>query len=99
MPDYVDLLSGRSVRADLACVLCARVVATAHGSNDEDLTPASIRVLDPDHTDAVRRLRCPYCSGRLWLQDAEDFYGEPRQLTHEDLHPPRGRRGVRTRAS
>jgi len=52
---------------------------------------ATIRVVDADHADAVQRLRCPCCSGRLLLQDREEIYVGPPTLSHEELHPRRGR--------
>jgi hypothetical protein len=98
MPDPVDLLSGRGVRGDLVCMLCARTLGSAQGPNARQVTPTSIRALDSRHADVVCRLRCPYCAGRLWLQDAEQVYAD-RPVTSEELHPHRGRHRATTRAS
>jgi DNA-directed RNA polymerase subunit RPC12/RpoP len=73
MPKRPDLEHGREIRAGLVCVLCARIAGRVQGPNLRRLTPLSLRVQDPRHVDAVRRLRCPYCSGRLWLQNREEI--------------------------
>jgi hypothetical protein len=91
MLERLDLQHGRAIRADLVCVLCARTVGRAQGPKLRPLTAMSLRVQDPRHVDAVRRLRCPYCSGRLWLQNAEDVHVDHRPLTAADLRPGRGR--------
>jgi hypothetical protein len=77
MPERLDLEHGRDLRADLVCVLCARTVGRVQGPNLRPLTPMSLRVQEPRHVDAVRRLRCPYCS---------DGYGSrtPRRFTSTD---------------
>jgi hypothetical protein len=51
---------------------------------------ASIRAHDADDADAIHRLRCPRCSGRLWMQDREEIYIGPNTLSHEERHPRRG---------
>jgi hypothetical protein len=99
MPERLDLEHGRDLRADLVCVLCARTVGRVQGPNLRPLTPMSLRVQEPRHVDAVRRLRCPYCSGRLWLQNTEAVHVDRRPLSNEDLHPHRGRRPKIGRAS
>ena len=89
-----DQARGRSdweVRANLVCTLCARTAGSAHAPAGHPLTLATVRVVDADHTDAVQRLRCPCCSGRLWFQDREEIYVGPQTLSHEELHPRRGR--------
>jgi len=89
-----DLASSRSrweVRANLVCTLCARTVGAARGSTARPMTLTSVRLLDASHADAVRRLRCPYCSGRLWLQDWEEIRADQHGLSADDLRPRRGR--------
>lgn len=90
---------GWEARANLVCTLCARTVGRAHGPAGHPLTSASIRPLDDTHTEAVGRLRCPHCSGRLWLQDREEIYIGPHTLSGEDLRPRRGRPRKVPRAS
>ena len=99
MPEHLNLGRGREIRADLACVLCARTVGRVQGPNVRPLTSMSVRVQDPGHADAVRRLRCPYCLGRLWLQNSEEVFVDRRPLTDEDLRPRRGRPSKIRRAS
>jgi hypothetical protein len=91
MSDRLDPQHGRDIRADLECVLCARTVGRVQGQDLRPLTPMSLRVQDPRHVDAVRRLRCPYCSGRLWLQNSEEIHVDRRPLTTEELRPRHGR--------
>jgi DNA-directed RNA polymerase subunit RPC12/RpoP len=99
MPDRLDLEHGRDLRADLVCILCARTVGRVQGPNLGAPTPMTLRVQDPRHVDTVRRLRCPYCSGRLWLQNREEIHVDRRPLTTEDLRPRGGRRPKIGRAS
>ena len=87
----LDLQHGRDIRADLVCVLCARTAGSVQGSSLRPLAPLSLRVQDPGHADAVRRLRCPYCSGRLWLQNREAIHVDRRPLPTEQLRPRHGR--------
>ena len=91
MLERLDLQHGRDIRADLVCVLCARTAGSVQGSSLRSPTPISLRVQDPRHVDAVRRLRCPYCSGRLWLQNREEIHVDRRPLTTEELRPRHGR--------
>ena len=86
-----ELLSGWEVRGELVCLMCARTIGSAQGRRDVRFTPTSVRLRQPEHADAVRRMRCPHCSGRLWLQDPEDVYVDRRPLSAEDLRPRRGR--------
>jgi DNA-directed RNA polymerase subunit RPC12/RpoP len=99
MTDQKALRSGWEVRASLVCTLCARTVGSAQGPNVQPVTLTSIRALDASHAEAVRRLRCPHCSGRLWLQDREEIYVGRYVLTNEDLRPRRGRPPKVSRAS
>ena len=91
MPDQTLPRSGWEVRANLVCTLCARTVGTARGPIARPVRLTSVRLVDASHAEAVRRLRCPYCSGRLWFQDREVVYAAPHGLTGEDLRPRRGR--------
>lgn len=91
MLDNAELLSGWEVRGDLACLLCSRTVGSAQGRKDQKFTPRLIRTALPEHADAIRQMRCPYCSGRLWLQDCEDIFVDRRPLSAEELRPRRGR--------
>jgi hypothetical protein len=99
MPDRLYLGHGRDLHADLVCVLCARTAGTVQGPNLQSPTSMSLRVQDRRHVDAVRRLRCPYCSGRLWLQNSDGFHVNRRPLTTEELRPRPGRRPKIRRAS
>jgi hypothetical protein len=83
--------SGWQVRANLVCTLCARTAGIVQGSHARPLTLTSIRVIEPSHAEAVRRLRYPYCSGRLWIQEREEIFVGAHMLSDEDLHPRRGR--------
>jgi hypothetical protein len=51
----------------------------------------TLHVQDPRQVDSVRRLRCPYCAGRLWLQNIEAVRTVELPLTGEELRPRRGR--------
>ena len=99
MPDRTLPRSGWEVRANLVCTLCARTVGTARGPNAQPVTMTSVHLVDASHAEAVQRLRCPYCSGRLWLQDREEIYVGPHTLSGEELHPRRGRPRRVSRAS
>ena len=91
MPKYLEQGRDLEIRADLVCVLCTRAVGHVQGPNVHPLTGMSLRVPDPRHVDAVRRLRCPYCAGRLWLQHIEAVRDVELSLTGEELRPRRGR--------
>ena len=91
MLERLDLQHGHHIRADLVCVLCARTAGRIQGPSLRPLPSVSLRVQDPRHVDAVRRLRCPYCSGRLWLQNSEEIHVDRRPLTTDELRPRRGR--------
>jgi hypothetical protein len=99
MTDQARARSGWEVRANLVCTLCARTVGHARGPGTRPARLTSVRVLDPSHAESVRRLRCPYCSGRLWLQDREEIYVGPYPLSDEHRHPRRGRPRKVIRAS
>jgi hypothetical protein len=91
MTDGTASRSRWEIRGTLVCTLCARTVGTIHGLLARPMTVTSIQVPDASHADAVRRLQCPHCSGRLWLQDREEVQVSRHVLTYEDLHPRRGR--------
>src|SRR3954453_6298452 len=85
------VLSDRQVRGDLVCTQCARVAGTAEGSGARHAKTVTIRVVDPAHGDAVRRLCCPHCSARLWLQNSENARDNWHALDSDALRPHHGR--------
>lgn len=91
MRDRADPPSGRDIRGDLVCTQCARVAGTVQGANVRLTKTVALRVQDPRHADAVRHLRCPDCSGRLWLQNSEEVPIDPLGFDREALRPNRGR--------
>ena len=91
MQEQTDPVGSYEIRADLVCVLCTRTVGRVQGADLQPLTPVSLRVPEAQHADTVRRLRCPYCAGRLWVQNSEEIYVNRRPLTPEELRPRRGR--------
>ena len=99
MPDEGLPRRGWEVRANLVCTLCARTAGRVRGSDTHPLTLRSVRLLDNGHADAVRCLRCPYCSGRLWLQDYEEVRSDHHGLSADALRPRRGRPRKAPRAS
>jgi hypothetical protein len=92
MPDQVAPRSGWEVRADLVCTLCARTAGSARGPEAQPVMLTSVRVLDASHARPVRRLRCPYCSGRLWFPNHAMIYVDRHTLRAEELRPRAGRR-------
>jgi hypothetical protein len=92
MSDRLSLNHGREIRADLVCTHCTRSAGWVQGPNVRQVTSMSLRAQDPEYTDAVLRLRCPHCSGRLWLQNVEEVHADQRPLTAEELRPRHGRR-------
>jgi DNA-directed RNA polymerase subunit RPC12/RpoP len=99
MPKYLDLERDLEIRAELVCVLCSRAVGHVQGPNVHPLTGMSLRVPDPRHIEAVRSMRCPYCAGRLWIQNVEAVRDVELPLTDEELRPRRGRPPNMSRAS
>ncbi len=91
MLDQITPLSGWEVRGDLACILCARTIGSAQGPRNQKFTPRLLRTFRPEHAEAIQRMRCPHCAGRLWLTETEDVYVDRRPLSAEDLRPRRGR--------
>ena len=90
MQDQIPL-RGWEVRGNLACLLCSRTVASVQGPQAPRFIVTSIRVIRPEHASAVQQMRCPYCSGRLLLQDTEEILVDRRPLSAEELRPRRGR--------
>jgi hypothetical protein len=86
-----DRLTGRDVQGDLVCTQCARVAGSAQGPNTRQEKTVTLRVQDPRHAEAVRQLRCPYCSGRLWLQNSAEVPIDPLAFDREALRPRAGR--------
>ena len=84
-------LIGRDVQGDLVCTQCARVAGSVQGQNTRHPRTVVLRVTDPVHTAVVRRLRCPHCSGRLWLQNSAEIPLDPLAFDREALQPKRGR--------
>lgn len=82
------LMQERPTRGDLCCLLCNRMAGTAEGYRGGPLT---IRPLEPWHAEAVERLRCPHCGGRLQVEGAEPVRDARRPLTNEQMTPRRGR--------
>jgi hypothetical protein len=89
--DPVDRATGRDVQGDLVCTQCARVAGSVRGPNDGGKKTVTLCVQDPRHADAVRQLRCPACSGRLWLQNSAEVPIDPLASDREALRPHRGR--------
>jgi hypothetical protein len=91
MRDGADSLSDRDIRGDLICTQCARVAGTVQGANVRLTKGVALHVGDPSHVGDVRRLCCPHCSGRLWLQNSEEVPIDPLAFNREALRPNRGR--------
>jgi hypothetical protein len=91
MPDSATLSTKRDIRGDLVCTQCARVAGTVQGADVRGAKVVALRVQDPHHAAAVRVLRCPDCSGRLWLQNREEVPLDPLRFDREALLSQRGR--------
>ncbi len=91
MHDRDDRSVGRDMQGDLVCTQCARVAGSVQGPNNHQMKTVTLRVQNPRHADAVRRLRCPSCSGRLWLQNSAEIPIDPLAFNREALRPNRGR--------
>ena len=91
MHDRADRLTDRDVQGDLVCTQCARVAGSVRGPNGRGVKTVTLRVQDPRHAEAVRRLCCPHCSGRLWLQNSAEVPIDPLAFDREALRPNRGR--------
>ena len=89
MLEEATYLGARQARIDLVCMLCVRTVASARGPRDHPLTLASLRGA-PEHAESIRRLCCPYCRGRLWLEEIDDVYVAA-PVPPDDLRPRRAR--------
>jgi DNA-directed RNA polymerase subunit RPC12/RpoP len=99
VPDEAAPRRGWEFRANLVCTLCARTVGSTRGPDAQPMRLTLAHDVDASHTESVRRLRCPFCSGRLWLQDREEVYVAHDALSGEDLRPRRGRPRKVPRAS
>ena len=91
MREPADRATGRDVQGDLVCTECARVAGSVQGPNNRGKKTVTLRVQDPRHLDAIRRLRCPDCSSRLWLQNSAEVPIDPLQCDRKALQPRRGR--------
>lgn len=85
------------VRADLSCLLCSRTIGTAtRADGSETVAVSPVR---PEHADALRRLRCPYCGGAIFRGAPETVALWRRPLTPEEIEPPKAGRPKRARAT
>ena len=91
MQDHDDQVTSRDVEGDLVCTQCARVAGSVHGPNNRQMKTVTLRVQDPRHAEAVRRLCCPHCSGRLWLQNSAEVPVDPLAFDRQALRPRPGR--------
>ena len=91
MPNSAEISSERDVRGDLVCTQCARVAGTVQGANSRGAKVVALRVQDPLRAAAVRRLTCPDCAGRLWLQNREEVSLDLLRFDREALRSQRGR--------
>jgi hypothetical protein len=91
MHDRANRGDGRDLQGDLICTQCARVAGSVQGPNNRRGKTVTLRVQDPHHAEAVRRLRCPHCAGRLWLQNSAEVPIDPLSFDREALRPNRGR--------
>ena len=91
MHDRDDRSVGRDIQGDLVCTQCARVAGSVQGPNNRQMRAVMLRVQDPRHAEAVRRLRCPHCAGRLWLQNSAEVPIDPLAFDREALRPRAGR--------
>jgi hypothetical protein len=72
---------------DLRCLDCSRTAATARAWPDG----VHVTLARPEYADSVRRMRCPACRGRLWIEDTRIEVSRQFHLTPSDLAPKRGR--------
>jgi hypothetical protein len=91
MRDRADPPAGRDICGDLVCTPCARVAGHVRGPNTRQARTVTLCVQDPGHAEAVRRLRCPHCAGRLWLQNGAEVPIDPLAFDREALRPRPGR--------
>ena len=91
MHDRNDRSIGRDVQGDLVCTQCARIAGSVQGPNNRRTKSVTLRVQDPRHAAAVRRLRCPDCAGRLWLQNSAEVPIDSLAFDREALRANRGR--------
>lgn len=83
------MAEGRVLRGGLSCMLCGRTAGVVAGGQRGTISVTPTR---PEHADAVRRMQCPYCSGRLLLDETEEVVVRTRvPLTPDEVAPKRGR--------
>lgn len=81
----------RDIQGDLVCTQCARVAGSVRGKDSRHVRTVTLCVQDPHHAETVRRLCCPHCSGRLWLQNSAEVPPDPLAFDREALRPRPGR--------
>jgi hypothetical protein len=91
MQDRTDPPASRDIRGDLICTQCARVAGHIQGPSTRRRDTVTFQVEDPSHADMVRRLCCPHCGGRLWLQNSAEVPIDPLAFDPAALRPRRGR--------
>jgi hypothetical protein len=91
MRDRTDPQASRDIRGDLICTQCARVAGHIQGPNTRRWETVTLQIDDPSHAETVRRLCCPHCEGRLWLQNSAEVPIDPLAFDREALRPRRGR--------
>lgn len=79
------------MRGDLVCTQCARVAGTAEGSEMRAAPSVTIRAHNPDSEETVRRLCCPHCSARLWLQNSQRVPDDPLEFIAQAARTRYGR--------
>jgi hypothetical protein len=77
MRDRTDPPVGRDMCGDVICTQCARVAGHIQGPNTRRWDTVTLQVGGPSHADTVRRLCCPHCAGRLWLQNSSEVPIDP----------------------
>jgi hypothetical protein len=85
----------RVFAGDVKCMQCSRVPATARQWPDGlHLTPKA-----PEHAEAIRRMRCPWCLGNLQIEDTRhEELVVKRRFTPDELvgKPGRPRKAARS---
>lgn len=70
------MIAAAPLQAQLSCFLCARTVATILGSL---VTVDAVRITRPEYADAIRRMQCPFCAGRLVVTEVDN--APPKRMT------------------
>ena len=86
-----DRVIDRDVQGDLVCTQCARAAGSVRGRNSRRAKTVTLSVEDARFAETVRRLCCPHCSGRLWLQNSAEVPIDPLAFDREALRPRPGR--------